>query len=473
VAWRTVNRLRTMSLEIHWHEGLFLQPHHLQRMQRDIQDRFAAERKLSWSYPYGLIEARLSRDELENMRLRFERLRAVMPSGQVVSYPESAELPSLDIKQALAKSAAGFQVFLGVPLWQNARANTVNPAAEGDTRAKLLFRIGEIECTDENTGENPKPVQVRKINSRLMFEHEDPADMETLPLLRILRATGEDVGLPRQDPDFVPPCMVLSGSPVLRELLRDLVSQVEASRKELVVQLSRGGFSLETMRGIQFEQMMRLTTLNRFSASLPSLVLAPNVTPFELYREFRELLGELAALHPDRDEFEVVPYDHDNPLPVFKDLSAKIRSHLRGAVAPSFLKVIFTEVGGLLTAALTSEHLTQPNAYFLAIKSKADPTQLARFVETPPSPNVPDKFKLMPLSLGTRAIRGIVLKEERHPPLELPAQSDLHYFRLDRATSERLWQQIVSEKQAIVRWTGSDVDLSDAAFTLYMTVPSS
>ncbi len=455
-----------MSLEIHWHEGLFLQPHHLQRMQKGIHDRLCAERKLNWAYPYGVLEARLSRDELENMRIRFDRLRAVMPSGQVVDYPDHAELPSLDIKQALAKSVAGFKLFLAVPLWQNARANSVKMSAEADTRAKLLYRVSEVEYTDENTGENPKPVQVRKTNSRLIFEHEDTADLELLPLLRVTRAVGEDVGLPRQDPDFIPACFFLSGSPVLRELVRDLVSQVEASRKELVVQLARGGFSIDQMRGVQFEQVMRLSTLNRFSGRLPSLVLAPNVTPFEMYLDLRELLGELAALHPDKDEFEVASYDHDNPLPVFKELVAKIRSYLRGAVAPSFLKLPFKELNGILTGSFVPEHLTQPNAYFLGIRSKLDPIALGRYVEDG------DKFKLMPQSLATRAIRGIALKEERHPPLELPAQSDLHYFRLDRAASERMWQQILTEKAATIRWTGSELDWSGAEFTLFMTIPS-
>src|SRR5688572_21540264 len=139
-----------MSLQIHWHEGLFLQPHHLQRMQKSQHDQLCAERKLAWAYPYGLIEARLSRDELENMRLRFERLRAVMPSGQIINYPDNAELPSLDIKPALARSVAGFKVFLGVPLWQNSRANTVNNNSESDSRVKLLYRVSELECTDEN-----------------------------------------------------------------------------------------------------------------------------------------------------------------------------------------------------------------------------------------------------------------------------------------------------------------------------------
>src|SRR5579859_543461 len=455
-----------MSLRIHWQEGLFLQPHHLQRMQKGIEDELSAERRLSWPYPHGVIEARLSRDELENKRVRFEKLRAIMPSGLEVNYPATAELPSLDIAQAFSKGSGSFTISLGVPLWQGSRANTVPIVQDSESRAKLLFRVSELECYDENTGENPKPVQIRKINSRLMFEHEDVADMEVLPLLRIVRATGEDVGLPKEDPEFVPPCMVLSGSLVLREMVRDLVSQVEASRKELVVQVTRGGFSLDTMRGVQFEQLMRLRTLNRFSARLPSLIQAPVAVPFEIYIELRELLGELAALHPDRDEFECSPYRHDNQFLCFRELTNKIRSFLRGAVAPSFMKLAFRDVGGVLTANFSPEQFTQPNAYFLGIKTKLDPTVIARYVEDG------DRFKLMPQSLVTRAIRGIELKEERHAPLELPAASDLHYFRLERANSARMWQQIQTEKTASIRWTGSELDWSDANFTLYMTVPA-
>ena len=290
--------------------------------------------------------------------------------------------------------------------------------------------------------------------------------MEVLPLLRIVRATGEDVGLPKEDPEYVPPCMLLGGSPVLREMVRDLVSQVEASRKELVVQVTRGGFSVDTMRGIQFEQLMRLRTLNRFSARLPSLIQAPLVPPFTVYLELRELLGELAALHPDRDEFESAAYRHDNQFLCFRELANKIRSFLRGAVAPSFLKLAFKDVGGVITANFSDEHFSQPNAYFLGIKTKFDPTALARYVEDG------DKFKLMPQSLATRAIRGIELKEERHAPLELPAAADLHYFRLERANSARMWQQIQAEKAAAIRWIGGEIDWADASFTLYMTVPA-
>jgi len=375
-------------------------------------------------------------------------------------------LPTLDIRQAFSKANGSFTVLLGVPLWQSARANAFPPGQAVDPRVKLLYRVTEVECADENTGENSQPIQVRKLNARLMLEHEDTSDMETLPLLRIARAAGEDVGLPREDAEFVPPCLLMNGSPVLRELVRDLSAQIEASRKELVVQMTRGGFNLEQIRGLQLEQMLRLRSLNRFSGRLPALVAAPGVTPLEWYLELRDLLGELSALYPDRDAFEVANFDHERPYLAFRELSNKIRNFLRGAVAPSYLKVPFKDVDGKPVANLLDEHFNRPSSYFLAIKTKIDPVALASYVVDL------DRFKLMPLSLADRAIRGIELKEERHPPLELPAASDLHYFRLEHSVSARMWQQVQMEKAAAIRWKSAELDWAGVGFTLYMTVPS-
>jgi len=449
-------------MQVHWHEGLFLLPHHLQRFQRSLNDSDAAERRLNWAHPYGLVEARLSSDDLENMRIRFDHLHAIMPSGEEVRFPRDAELPAVDIKQAF-ESRGRFVVYLGLPLWFDARANCVSPGQTVDARAKILYRVVETEVADENTGENAKAMLQRRLNARLLLEDDDRSDLEVIPLLRVTRAAGEEVGMPQQDPEFVGPCLVLNGSAILRDLVRDLSSQVLASRQELVVQVTRGGFSIDTMRGIQFEQIMRLRSLNRYGARLEVLIETSNIAPFEIYVLLRELMGELAALHPDRDLFETAPYQHDNPYPVFSELAAKIRQLLRGSVAPSFMSAPFTDVNGLLSAMLTDEHLQRPTDYFLGVRTKEDPRTLARLVEDA------DRFKLMPQSLASRAIRGVVLKEERFPPLELPAQSGLYFFRLLRGQSSRSWQQIQAEKVAVVRWTGNES--ADYDIALYMTLP--
>src|SRR4051794_3382275 len=136
-----------MSGPVHWHEGLFLQPHHLQTMQHHLLERYNAERKLSFIFPYGVIDMKMSADALENMLVRFDRLRVIMPSGLEVSFPDNADLPSLDIKQAFEASSNAFTVSLAVPLWYATRANAVDLAAgntgggTADWRVKRMYKV--------------------------------------------------------------------------------------------------------------------------------------------------------------------------------------------------------------------------------------------------------------------------------------------------------------------------------------------
>ncbi len=447
--------------EVHWHEGLFLQPHHLQTMQRFFTERIGTQRKLLWSYPYGVVESRISNDALENLLVQFDQLHVVMPSGLEIVTPDMTDIPAIDIKPAF-ESGRPITIYLGVPLWYSERANTLDDG-DNDWRIKRLYRVSEIERPDENTGENAQPMRIRHLNARLLLDDDDPSDLEMLPVLKIVHAAGEKLGTPRQDPNFIPPSLLVRGSTILRDLVRDLSNQVEASRKELVLQITRGGFHVDNMRGVQFEQMLRLQILNRFSARLPHLAEAPGVTPFDAYLELRELLACLACLSPDRDQFDATNYNHDNPGLAFHELSAKIRPLLRGAITPSFIKLEFEAEGAVLTVQLDDDHFTRPNEYYLGIKTKQEPQELARLVEDP------DEFKLMARSLATRAIFGVRLSLERIPPLELPSETGLHFFRLKRGESARMWQRICDEKSISARWPS--MEQSDMQLALYMTVP--
>lgn len=457
-----------MDAQIHWHEGLFLQPHHLQRMQKGMRDLVSHSRRLTSPYPYGVIEARVSRDALENMRVQFERLHAVMPSGLEIDFPGNTELASVDIKQALSKGGGSFRVSLGVPIWFAARGNTLKFGDGADARAKLLYRIGEVECTDENTGENPRPVQVRLINARLLLDNEDTSDLEVLPLMRIERATGAQLGLPQADPEFAPPCLVLGGSQELTRMITDLVEQVQSTRKALVRDTLSGGFNIANLREAQIGQVLSLRTLNRFSATLPALLAAPMVTPFQLYVELRELLAELVALDPQRDEFETDAYDHDAPYNCFSLLCEAIRRYLIIKKVGEYWQVDFAKVGDIYAAEFKEDHF-KANAYYFAIKGKAEALELARYVEDG------DRFRFMPRSMATLAIRGIPLVFQKTTPSGLPDEADLHYFRVDRAANEARWRRAQEERALGFVWDFQASGRNDgnaAAFSLIMPQPT-
>jgi type VI secretion system ImpJ/VasE family protein len=452
--------------QVHWHEGLFLQPHHLQAMQRNVLDTFVAERSLDWSFPYGVVEADLSDDALQNCRVQFNRLRVVMRSGRYLCIPGNAELPPLDIKQAMEAGSGSMLVSLAVPHWSERRPNVLDAAAQ-NRRADCLYSLVEAQVFDENTGANPQPVPMRRVNARLVLDQQAQDEFEILPLLRIKRAAGEAVGRPLQDRDFIPPCLVLEGSPELQRTVMGIADDVEASRRELVPQLMHDGFNIEMLRPAQFGQLMKLRTLNKFSGRLPSLARAPAVPPFYMYVELRELLGDLVALQPDRDELiDVPPYRHEDPGTSFFDLAERIRQLLVSVVRQTVLRVDFVEKDGLMVAVLTDDHFTRPNRYYLGVATTGDPTALSRLIEHP------DNFKLMAKSQIARAIRGVRLAEERHPPADLPRQNGLFYYSLDRdADRERAWGAIKQDPEKAVALKRPPGAFPDAKYTLYMIVP--
>lgn len=454
---------------VHWHEGLFLQPHHLQTFTRDMLESGWRERKLSRAFPYGVIELKIASDGLENQLVRIDRLKAVMPSGLEVDVPGNCEVPVLDIKRVFANNPGGFTVSLAVPHWSPNRANTVeNVGGEGDVRIKRMYRVAETTNPDENTGENPQPMLVRRINARLVCDGDDTTDMELLPLVRIM-ASAEENTLPRPDPRFIPPCLVIGGSPTLKNMLRDIANAVDAARKELVNQLVRAGFVLDNLKAPQMLMLMRLQTLNRFAARLPTLFAGGvggegTISPFDAYLELRELQGELAALSPDRDPFEAPKYDHDQPGVVFPDLEKRIRPLLRSDTKGRYIQVPFIKDGNYLAATMTDEHFQQANGFYIAFKTKMERKQLALLVEDQ------DKFKLMPKSMIKLNIFGVKLEEDSHQPLELPSSTDLHYYRIDLKQSQKMWERVQQEKSMALRWSELEtLDYSD--ISLYMTVP--
>lgn len=449
-------------MNVHWHEGLFLQPHHLQLMQRRLQLEIHAARSLLATNFFGVVEGKLSYDDLADGRIRFERLNVIMPSGQEIRFPAEANLPSLDVRSAMARGSGQMEVSLAVPLWTKNRANAFRFGEPPDPRIKLLYIPTEVpDLADENTGENSQSVYIRKVNARLVLPGEDVSDVECLPLLRIVRSVGEDAGKPRQDPDYVPPSLLLRSSPSLHDLMRELVAQLNASREQLRIKVTTGGLGLE----IKWDLTMKLTALNRACASLPSMVEAGNISPFELYLELRELLGELLALHPGEKLFDCQPYNHMDPLPQFRELDGKIRLEIKITVTP-LLKVVFAGSPGLMRADLKPEHFEKVTGYYLGVKTRVDRTRLALYLSDG------NKFKLMPRSMEQVAIFGVELKEQNYPPLELPAQNDLHYFSLTPTSNPRRWDQVKQDKAISLVWNNAEMDLADATFTLYMTLSS-
>jgi type VI secretion system protein ImpJ len=451
--------------QVHWHEGLFLQPHHLQAMQRRLADQIAEAQTLFVPYAYGVVFARLAPDAVQKGQVRFERLRVVMRSGLTVDVPGNADLPPLELAECKAfdNTTEPLMISIGVPQWYPSRANSVESGAPGqDGRAKRLYKVTEVKSVDENTGQNPQPLLVRRINARLLVEGDDVTDLEVLPLFRVANPAAGTVGLPVMDEHYFPPCLVVSAWAPLLELLKDLVDKVHATRGKVARELTRDGFQVDSIRPAQLPHLLRLQALNRFSGRLPAIVSAQRSTPFQVYLELRDALGELAALKPDYDLQEVPEYDHDNPALAFKDLAERLRAIMEFVQPDRFTPYPMAKENRAFVARnIAPEHLDLP-AYYLGIRTSEDRSKVATLVEKS------IHFKMLPASLINKAAqRGIRLALDHNPPSNLPSDAGTSYFRMMRNDdmSEKWWQDVTKERAVGVTWLG--LELPDAVITLY------
>src|SRR5262249_45152502 len=136
--------------------------------------------------------------------------------------PETDELPpSRSVNDHLLPQRESLDVFLAIPENRIRARNVSIPAgtqpepANGlpDTRYVAETRM----FTDENSGDEEKPVQVARRTFRLQFEDEYGGGRS---MLRIAQLTRNAAGVPVLNPRFIAPSLNLASSPYLTMLLR-------------------------------------------------------------------------------------------------------------------------------------------------------------------------------------------------------------------------------------------------------------
>ena len=110
---------------VHWAEGLFLQPQHLQRFQQNVAHDSYALFALQQPYPYGVIELELNEDALLEQRVEIRRLKAVLRDGTLLDMPHNASVPPLTVTTDLTSklNAPTIEICLCVPLLSTQHSN--------------------------------------------------------------------------------------------------------------------------------------------------------------------------------------------------------------------------------------------------------------------------------------------------------------------------------------------------------------
>jgi type VI secretion system protein ImpJ len=434
--------------EVHWHEGMFLLPHHFQAAEAFAREE--RRRSEDWYHPFawGFRTLELDPDAVSDGRLAIRACEARLRDGTKLAVPRDVEVDPLDLKPALARSG-DVRVALGVPTWHANRANVApQPEADGPR-----YWIETIDSEDENAAAQARPIAVRRLRARLLSGDDDRSGYEVLPLARVVRAAQAEAP-PRLDPAYVPPVLTVDAWTPLWQALRALHHQVAASVEQMAAQMIDRGISLESQVPGDAERMLKLAALNGATTWLRATVAVRGITPFAWYQELCRIVGQLAIFTAGRRPPDLPSYDHEDIGGCFREVIRHIRAGLETIAPPAFEKRYFERAGERLQVSLEPGWLTAGHKMFLGVETELSDQECQALLDAldmkmGSSGQVEQFFR--------QRVRGLRLAPVPRPPRALPAGAGTVYFQVDPDTTA--WKDVVDTHTLALR-----MNLARAAF---------
>ena len=326
------------NLPVHWYEGLFLRPHHLQAADRYWTELFSTSLQSDNPYNYGLISFEVSQEALGNHQFEVRTLKARMRDGTLIDFTSEGEQPDrVDIKGAMDDVAqlvtsldeafekeSAVRVYLAVPRLKLGRNNCSSNGHDPTARySEVRFPVD-----DENRGGFEQQVQFRGLNARLLLSTEDLAGHELLPIAQIRRA-GEGDATPELDETFIAPTVVSESSSELKSLVRGLFDVIGQNVERLSQQVVNRGLSRNSEAPADLDRYIMLDKLNEAYATLSVMAFAMSIHPLDMYTELCRILGRLSIFTTAKRATSIPAYDHEDLGRIFPEVIRRIREAMR------------------------------------------------------------------------------------------------------------------------------------------------
>jgi type VI secretion system protein ImpJ len=424
---------------------MYLGPHHFQVQSRYFEDSLNFVTANLWRDAFGFAGLQFDNDALRNGTFTLTHAHGLFEDGLAFDLPGSDPAPPPREFRALFSPVADhLTMHLAVPASLPEGRNT---SLDNGGPAPTRYQSTEQILPDENTGRDEKPIKVGRKNLQLLGEAELTDQFVSLPVMRIVR---DGSGRFEVDQSFVPPCLSLSASRYLTEMLRRLIDILDD--KSAVFsreQQQRSGQFEAGMSSRHVAQYWFLHALNSSVSTLRHFLLTRHVHPQELFREMSRLAGALCTFGLEVHPRSLPAYEHRDIGTCFELLDRHILRHLEIVMPSKAITIPLRRVESSLYACdVKDERCMGPSRWLLEIRSPMGEADLIR--------RVPLLVKVCSarfvVELVKRALPGLGLTHLPAPPAEVAAKVESQYFVINR--SGPCWQHIVETRQAGVHVPG-------------------
>jgi len=407
----------SMGAKIFWSEGLTLGPQHFQR--QDLYHETRLLRMASALNPnfWGVRLLQWNMEGLGHHLLEAQAMSLIFQDGEVYDAPATDLLPlPLDLTQ-LPLEVNTFTIHAALPSIRPHGAN----AEEGGR-----YTLAETETADLFSDAVPIDVPFLKKRLRLMTQLEPRDGHVGLPVLRIHR---DPRGGFEADPTFVPPCVAISASRRLQQMLDGLMSALSAKIVSLHNAHRKTNASTFEVHAGDITSWWMLNIISTANASLQHCARARVQHPEDLYEKLLALAGGLMTFSDRYATADLPAYVHADPGIAFAQLDAVIRDLVDTVISARYFTIPLAAEDNRRThyrGTLDAAKLSPETQVCLAVSADMPALELVAAVPIRFKIGSPDDIERIVAS----ALPGITLTHMPQVPAAVPVRPDTYYFLL-------------------------------------------
>jgi type VI secretion system protein ImpJ len=424
---------------------MFLRPQHFQTAQRHAQQ--TANRSVKWDlqYNWGLRSIDLDQEALGNYRFVVRGLEARLRDGTLVSVPADCTLPPLDLRRAF-ETGNRVTIYLAVPAMHTGRANVAMNGDAGVTR--YLMETQDVD--DENTGGNPQPLEIRRLNVKLLASSQDTSGYELLPIARLEKSSRAEA-TPQLDEKYIPPLLACDAwRPLAVGVIHAVYERLGKKIETLLNQITARDITFDSHAQGDALVFAQLRVLNEAFAVMQLLAYAQGIHPLTAFTELSRLAGKLAIFGETRRLSDLPRYDHDDLARGFFALKSVIDTVFDVLVEPEYKERPFVGAGMRMQVSLEPAWLESTWDMYIGVQSSLpaaeclallQPGQLDMKVGS--SERVDAIFRM-----GQAGLRFLSCPT---PPRILPALPGQIYLQVGRDAPGGEWQNVQKSLSLAIR----------------------
>lgn len=447
---------------IFWHQGLFLQPQHLQLSDLYTQSLLTPLTRLAHPHLWGMGSFEVNGNALANGSFALDRAEMVFPDGSYLEFPGNAVIQPRTFDEEWMEQGKPLKVFLGLRKWDQSSENvTVLANLEDVSGVNTRFvTTADPEEVSDLYQEAPA-ARVKRLSyvPKIFWETEkDQLSHYLLIPVAEVEVEGKQV---KHTSRFIPPSLGIESSEILHTLVKDLFDKLSARCRRLEEYKSPRGMGSSGLEPGVLLLALGLRTLSRYVLLLSHLMGAGQIHPWTVYGVLSQLVGELSTFSTSlsatgegkKKELAVPPYDHHDLYKCFSTMHQLVGQLLDEITfgPESIIRLVYEEP--YYQAAVEQKVFSDRNVYYLSVNTSTDHKLVREAMESVAKLSARENLPI----LIERSLSGIGLEYVPIPPPGLPQIPTAIYFRVDAASAQ--WNDVQKMGNIALHWDSAPADL--------------